>query len=282
MTDKIFAFVDSSTYAPAVCQLAGWLSSRLEMEVQALHVLRQGKSERHDLSGQIRLGARSRLLSELSELDAERARLAREQGRAILDDAAALIAQSGAARVTQALRQGDLTEAMRDVEAQARLFVLGKRGEDADLAEGHLGSNVERVLRASHRHVVVAAREHQPIRRVLLAWDGGASARRALELVATSPVYRGLSVQITHIGEGAAPGQDEAVARLQQAGLEVTSATLPGLPEHVLGRLVVDEGFDLVVMGAYGHSRIRSLVIGSTTTAMIRNCKVPVALIRHE
>jgi nucleotide-binding universal stress UspA family protein len=39
----------------------------------------------------------------------------------------------------------------------------------------------------------------------------------------------------------------------------------------------VDETpFDMLVMGAYGHSRIRSLIIGSTTTQMIRSCKVPV------
>ena len=36
----------------------------------------------------------------------------------------------------------------------------------------------------------------------------------------------------------------------------------------------------MVLMGAYGHSRIRSLIIGSTTTEMIRSCKVPVVLVR--
>jgi len=40
----------------------------------------------------------------------------------------------------------------------------------------------------------------------------------------------------------------------------------------------VQSGFDMQVMGAYGHSR--SLIIGSTTTAMIRACKVPVVLMR--
>ncbi|WP_420851733.1 universal stress protein [Qingshengfaniella alkalisoli] len=35
--------------------------------------------------------------------------------------------------------------------------------------------------------------------------------------------------------------------------------------------MVSEEGFDLLVMGAYGHSRIRSLIIGSTTTAMIQS-----------
>jgi nucleotide-binding universal stress UspA family protein len=36
----------------------------------------------------------------------------------------------------------------------------------------------------------------------------------------------------------------------------------------------------MVVMGAYGHSRIRTLIIGSTTTEMIRSCKVPIVLVR--
>ncbi|MEQ9334216.1 MAG: universal stress protein [Thalassobaculum sp.] len=34
------------------------------------------------------------------------------------------------------------------------------------------------------------------------------------------------------------------------------------------------------MMGAYGHSRIRSLIIGSTTTQMIRSCMIPVMLFR--
>ncbi|MDF1750857.1 MAG: universal stress protein, partial [Alphaproteobacteria bacterium] len=37
---------------------------------------------------------------------------------------------------------------------------------------------------------------------------------------------------------------------------------------------------DLLVMGAYGHSRIRNLIIGSTTSAMLRLCKIPVMMFR--
>ncbi|WP_346433142.1 universal stress protein [Breoghania sp.] len=40
------------------------------------------------------------------------------------------------------------------------------------------------------------------------------------------------------------------------------------------------EGFHLLVMDAYGHSRIRSFVIGSTTSEMMRSCKVPILLFR--
>jgi nucleotide-binding universal stress UspA family protein len=75
-------------------------------------------------------------------------------------------------------------------------------------------------------------------------------------------------------------GLEDAATRLQGAGLSVQTAVIQGQPETVLGRTVEGDGFDMVVMGAYGHSRIRSLIIGSTTTEMIRSCKVPVLLIR--
>jgi len=48
----------------------------------------------------------------------------------------------------------------------------------------------------------------------------------------------------------------------------------------VIADTVESEQFDLLVMGAYGHSRIRNLIIGSTTTQMIGACKVPVMLFR--
>ena len=53
-----------------------------------------------------------------------------------------------------------------------------------------------------------------------------------------------------------------------------------GEPEKVISDHVEKYGVDLLVMGAYGHSRIRNLIIGSTTTQMIRSCLVPVLLFR--
>lgn len=67
---------------------------------------------------------------------------------------------------------------------------------------------------------------------------------------------------------------------LKADGIEAETSVLPGQPEPALAKLVAEARFDMLVMGAYGHSRIRSLIIGSTTTEMIRSCKVPVVLIR--
>jgi nucleotide-binding universal stress UspA family protein len=43
---------------------------------------------------------------------------------------------------------------------------------------------------------------------------------------------------------------------------------------------VTSNAIELLVMGAYGHSRVRQLIIGGTTTAMVRTCLIPVLLLR--
>ena len=62
--------------------------------------------------------------------------------------------------------------------------------------------------------------------------------------------------------------------------LRLLTEIAEGQPEKEIADRAEAHDFDLLVMGAYGHSRIRSLLIGSTTTEMIRACKVPVLLFR--
>ncbi|WP_135451213.1 universal stress protein [Tabrizicola caldifontis] len=282
--DKIVALVDGSIYSASVCDHAAWISQRTGAPVELIHVLgRRELADTHDHSGAIALGARTALLNELAELDAQRSKLMSHKGRAILEDASAILAKCGVTDISTRLRHGDVVEAVAEVEAGARVIIIGKRGEDADFAKGHLGSNLERIVRASHKPVFVASRAFKPISKVLVAYDGGASAMKAVDHIARSPLFQGLSVHIVTVGSSTpeiTKGLDNAKAMLKAAGIDADTSILPGQPETALGKLVDEAQFDMLVMGAYGHSRIRSLIIGSTTTAMIRSCKVPVVLMR--
>lgn len=281
---KIVALVDGSIYSASVCEHAAWIASRTGAPVELIHVLgRREASDTHDHSGAIALGARTALMEQLADLDAQRAKLISHRGRAILDDAQALLEKAGVTEVTTRLRHGDIVEAVADVEADARVILIGKRGEAADFAKGHLGSNLERIIRASHKPVFVASRAFKPISKVLVAYDGGASAMKAIDHIARSPLFQGLSVHVVTVGTAmpeVTKGLVDARAMLKAAGIEAETSVLPGQPEAALAKLVEEAQFDMLVMGAYGHSRIRSLIIGSTTTAMIRACKVPVVLMR--
>lgn len=281
---KIVALVDGSIYSASVCDHAAWIASRTGAPVELIHVLgRSEASDSHDHSGAIALGARTALMEQLAELDAQRAQLISHRGRAILEDATTLLEKAGGTEVTTRLRHGDVVEAVADVEGDARVILIGKRGEAADFAKGHLGSNLERIVRASHKPVFVASRAFRSISKVLVAYDGGASAMKAVDHIARSPLFQGLAVHVVTVGSASPEvtnGLADAKAMLQAAGIEAKTSVLPGQPETALGELVEEAQFDLLVMGAYGHSRIRSLIIGSTTTAMIRSCKVPVVLMR--
>jgi len=281
---KIVALVDGSIYSASVCEHAAWIASRTGAPVELIHVLgRREASDSHDHSGAIALGARTALMEELAALDAQRAKLMSHRGWAILEDATALLEKAGVTEVTTRLRQGDIVEAVGDREGDARVILIGKRGEAADFAKGHLGSNLERIVRASHKPVFVASRAFKPISKVLVAYDGGASAMKAVEHIARSPLFQGLSVHVVTVGSASpevTKGLVDAKALLNAARIEAETSVLPGQPETALSKLVEEAQFDMLVMGAYGHSRIRSLIIGSTTTAMIRACKVPVVLMR--
>lgn len=283
-TNTLIALVDGSAYSENVCHHAAWIAGKAGWKVKLYHVMgRRDATDKQDLSGAIRLGARTRLLEQLSELDAERAKLAHEHGRAILEDAQAIIQADGDIVVETRLRQGDLVETVTAKEDNGDMIVIGKRGEAAGLASEHLGSNLERIVRASHKPVFVANRAFKTPEKVLVAFDGGASALKAVDYMARSPLFAGLHVTLVFAGtetDATRKALDDAAATLNAGGYTVETLMRSGEPEKVLSALTQDQGYDLLVMGAYGHSRVRSLLIGSTTTEMIRSCKVPVVLMR--
>src|SRR5690606_36116616 len=234
-----------------------------------------------DLTCDLVLGTSEALLAELAELDEKRARLAQERGRLLLEQARNFAAQ-GVADATTRLRPGGVLDALSALEDEVRLFVLGKRGENADFAKGHLGSQLERVSRAASRPLLVASRAYRPMRHALIAFDGSDTTRKAVGMVASSPLFTGLDLHLVMVADDDAEIAQLEWARqqLQGAGRKVEAARLGGTPEETISERVEQAGIDLLVMGAYGRSRIRQLIVGSTTTAMLRSCRIPVLLVR--
>jgi nucleotide-binding universal stress UspA family protein len=133
------------------------------------------------------------------------------------------------------------------------------------------------------RPVLVASRRFQPIGRFLIAYDGGPSVMRAIDFVVASPLLQGAACHLLragHVDEKAGWYLSEAADRLRSAGYEVTPHASPGDPAGLIAEAVEREGAHLLVMGAYGHSPIRNLILGSTTTTMVRTCQVPVLMFR--
>lgn len=284
-TLPILACVDGSIYTESVCAHAAWASQQLHAPLHLLHV--QAPPSAHpaptDLTGAISLGEKSALLAKLAQVDEERSKLDLQKGKLILAHATAQLVAAGVEPAATLHRRGSLVETIGALEAEVQLIVLGKRGEHADFARLHLGSNLERVVRAAHKPILIAARTFKPITRVALAFDGGTSAQKAVAYLASNPLLRGSECHLLQVGRATAEAQEmltQAASTLAQAGLHSQTQVQPGDPAEVIPAYVQAEGIELLVMGAYSHSKLRQFFIGSTTNAVLRSCPIPLLIMR--
>ncbi|MDA9175722.1 universal stress protein [Alphaproteobacteria bacterium] len=280
---KLVTLIDGSVYAESVCDHASWIAEASGAGIELLHVIGRRQAARQDVSGTIALGARSSMLEELTRVEGDMARIAQQHGRALLDGAAERITARGLARPETRLRIGDLIDETNEALTNATMLVIGKRGEAADFARMHLGSNLERMVRSSTKPIFVASRTYKPIKRIMIAYDGHAPARKAVESVGTNPLFNGMEVKLLMVGENTEAARstlDEPTKLLENAGLSVSSELVPGEAVEVISARASSDTFDMLVMGAYGGGRLRSMFIGSTTTEMLVSCRVPVLLFR--
>lgn len=283
---NILACTDGSIYSQSIYDYAAWASRQLDgASIHVLHMLNPHHEEPAKLnySGSMGVGARKALLEELVQLEASRAKIAKKRGQAILEDATTHLKSSGVENVIADQWHGKLSDEIAKYERDADLVVIGKRGNNADFETGHLGSNLERVVRSCQHPVLVTSRAFDKLQNFVLAFDGGSSAKKAVQYAASEPLLKGMHCYLLYVGSGNAKIEAalaEAQATLQAAGFEVTIEQRDGEPNKIIGDIVDQDHIDLLVMGAYGHSSIRHMIVGSTTSAMIRTVKIPVLLFR--
>lgn len=284
MTKRIMACIDASPYAEAICDYAVWAAKKLQAAMSVIHVLDKAQhTHTPDLSGSIGLGSQELLLQQLAELDEKHGKLAMERGRHILDGATERAQQAGVVDVDQRLRHGQLVETLVAMQEESRLVVMGKRGFSSAEEHGHIGLHVERVIRSLSTPILLTQQEYIEPKRIMLAFDGSATAEKCLTILANSPFAQGLPVHIVMAGDKNDANRHllaAATLQLQQADFDTQSVIVDGDPEEVLNEYQLQHNIDMMVMGAYGHSRIRQFIVGSTTTSMICNAKCSLLILR--
>jgi nucleotide-binding universal stress UspA family protein len=283
---KIIACVDGSQHAESVCALTAWAANKTKETATLLHVVPSHYDDAsvNDLSGQIGFGAKTELLQELANIEADKARLEQKKGTLILTHASERLEASGVTAIEKLHQRGTLAETVVDLEDAASLVIIGKRGETAANTPQHLGSNLIRVTRAVNRPLLVATREFQPIKKFLIAYDGSPNSEKALQFAKTSPLLKGLECHLLMVCK-ITPTQkdlfDKAQTSLKTAGYLVEGEIKDDSSvDAAVSQYIETHSINLLVMGAYGHSAMRRWVFGSATNAQIDKAHVPVLLFR--
>jgi len=285
--EKILLCTDGSAYSQVSYEYAAWLAKKMDFAIEVLYVTdrRAEKAVQNpDFSGNIGIDSYQQLLKELVNIEASRAKINHERAKIILQEAKAFFSDRNIDRVKLTHETGFLVDLFHKLEEDSDLVILGKRGEQADFATEHLGANMERIVRSSKKPCLVTPREFQPVYRVLLAYDGGESCQRALDYLAKLPAFKDLELHIicvtTKSESKAKEMLKQADDRAKMAGFNPKCQVLLGDTEPEMEKYIKEQYIDLLLMGAYGHNRIRHLIIGSTTAQMLRSSHIPVCLFR--
>ena len=283
--NKVLACVDQSPYADVVTDQAAWAAQRLGAPLELLHVIDRHPEpgSRHDHSGAIGMNAQERLLDALAAEDQAKARSAREAGRVFLNRLRLRALYAGVTSVDMRQRHGTLDETLAEQEAGVRLIVMGRRGASAGTTQRDLGRNVERTVRALSKPILTVIEAFKTPQRVMIAFDGGTMARKRVEMVAGSPLFRGLPIHLLMTGQPNADGlkqMEAARARLYGAGFDVFVHIEAGDTESTIAQAIGTHGIDVLVMGAYSHSPLRNWFRGSKTTELLRAARIPTLLLR--
>lgn len=278
MIKTILVGVDGSEHARTAGQYALWLGERLAARIIALHVVDIVSIEGsffHDISGSLGFEPYLDFSSKMREV-------LHERGRALLDDFAAA-ARARGSDVESRLTVGVIANEIAEHAKTADLVVIGHRGVNERFSTGLLGSTAESVTRKCPRPVFVSTLDFRPATRPLLAYDGSQRAAAAMQAAAEFCSSLKLPLAVLTVGRDAEAAErtiEDARKYLGAYPLEVTCKVQTGhAPEQIVA-CIEQEGHDLLFIGAYGHSRILEMVLGSTTEYVLRNSPCPVFLNR--
>ena len=184
---------------------------------------------------------------------------------------------------------GKISPVIIEEAKTADMILMAKKGEHFHLKEGGiLGSVAESVTRSSGKPVLVTPENFIEIESMALAYDGSDSASKALHLSLDLSRQNAWPLTVIIVTSddkktaALAAQVEEANQKAQEEPPKADCETIimTGKETDEIIKFIREGSVELMVMGAYGHNRLRELFLGSTTSQVVRKSPIPVLLIR--
>ncbi len=278
----ILACIDGSSGSESVCDYASWIASNVARPLKLMHTIENNPNAAvSDYSGAIGLGSQQELLNELTEVEQNRASLLIKKGQLMLNAAKQHIEEkTDVDSIETYQHHGSLAESLIELEDDIRVMVIGIRGKQHEQQNEGIGHQLESVIRAMHKPILVVNKEFSQPQKAMLAYDGSVTCKKALAMVASSRLFKNIPCHLVHVGNDGEALLAEAENVLQDVGIDVTCVQLDGPADEVLANYQLENDIDLTLMGAFSHNRFRDFLLGSFTAKMLAATNRPLLLLR--
>ncbi len=206
-----------------------------------------------------------------------------EKADFILKDFAARCRRAGVSFETKK-PIGKISQVIIEEGQNADLIVMARKGEHFHLKEGGLlGSVAEAVVRNSGKPVIVTPENFIEIESMAIAYDGSEPAKKALKFsvdFSENTAWPLTAIIINSDSKKGAALTEEIEDALEDHSTDCAIITLQGKETEEIINYIKEGAVELMAMGAFGHNRLRSLIMGSTTSQVIQKSIIPVLLAR--
>ncbi len=278
MIKRILVGIDTSEHARTAQVYAFHLARRLGAALIGLHVVDIVSIEGsllHDISGSLGLEPYMDFSSKMREV-------LNARGKAVLDEFA-YAARNERIEAETLLDIGVVANQICERAKSADLVIIGHRGVNERFSSGLLGSATESVARKSPRPLFVSPIRYREISRPLLAYDGSDRAARAMRAAAELCVTLGAPLTVITVARDSKLGERtlaQAREYLEPYPLKTDFHLIPGHANEGIIGAIREHDADLLFVGAFGHSRIIEMVLGSNTEYLLRNAPCPIFMSR--
>lgn len=177
---------------------------------------------------------------------------------------------------------GSPAEIICELGRQVDLIIMGERGDYAKWDVTILGATLESVSRQCHTPLMVVDKTFNELKNVIVAYDSSEYSNKALKLAAHFAEGLKLPIEILTIGNDENFRKEclnEAKKYLEPYQFEAQYRHEAGHAAEVIIEVTKNvSDYSLLVMGSYGHSRIREAILGSTTVEVMRNAAKPILM----
>ncbi|MGH7863533.1 MAG: universal stress protein, partial [Candidatus Binataceae bacterium] len=185
--------------------------------------------------------------------------------------------------VETALDMGIVANQLCERAKSADLVAIGHRGVNEKFSTGLLGSTAESVARKCPRPLFISPMKFREMHRPVLAYDGSERSARAMRQAAEFASVFETPLTVITVARDPRLGErtlDEARTYLDSYPPKAEYRLIAGHAHEEIVKFLKERDADLLFIGAYGHSRIIEMVLGSTTEYVLRNSPCPVFLMR--
>jgi nucleotide-binding universal stress UspA family protein len=177
---------------------------------------------------------------------------------------------------------GSPAEMICNMARQADLIIMGARGDYERWGDNLLGATLESVSRQCQIPLMVVDKKYISPKLIICAYDRSEYSNRALKLSAYLAEILSLPVEVVTVNNDEDEGEitlNEAKNYLTPYKIKVAFKREMSDADNMLCRITHHtKNPTLLIMGCYGHSRIREAILGSTTVQVMRKALKPIIL----